>query len=418
MERALQRFTLKELPMPPVGAHAVAAGDFVFLGGLLPTDYQTGTPNGAQSRSTILLVDDPARAQGEYIIRTADAILAHCGTSFDQVVRIDQFITDRAAAAPYLRARRAAFTLVRRPASSLLAVPALPAPSARISADIIAAAAGVEKSGIFTERAPVNFEGAPHGAQAGEFIFVQGQIASDFLMGIAVEAAPSPFWYETPVERETEYIIKKLSNILNAAGSSINDVVKANIYLTDFADFPEFERVWAKYFASNPPARTVIPVDSLGSPNCRIEINVIATQPGLKRTYVNVGGREPLIESDAVRAGDFLFLSGLLAGGFSSGLAPDVIIPTESRFFDSEIDRQVRFTLDRAKTICEAAGSSIENLCCSQIFLEDMADYYNFASAWVDILGEYQPVVTTIGVPDLAHCPGARVMIDLIAYAP
>jgi enamine deaminase RidA (YjgF/YER057c/UK114 family) len=276
------------------------------------------------------------------------------------------------------------------------------------------------KEGIFNDRASVNFAGAPHGARAGSFVFVQGQIASDFVSPLASAAAPSPFWYETPIERETEYVITTLSTILEAADSSLEDIVKAHVYLTDLAEFSEFERVWAKHFAAKPPARTIVPVASLGSPACRVEITVVALRRGQPREYINTTkrGREPLAETEAVRAGNFLFLSGLMAGDFRNGLAPEAIVCPEAPFFASEIDVQSRFALEKAKGLCAAAGGSLDQLCWSQVFLEDMRDFYNFVRAWGDVLGEAQPAVTTVQVPDLALCAGARVLLDLTAYVP
>jgi enamine deaminase RidA (YjgF/YER057c/UK114 family) len=416
-----RRITLDELPRPLVGCHAVAAGDLLFVGGLLPSDYRTGIASEAQPKSSIASIEDAAAPQSAYILRTAERTLAACGTSLSNVVRIDQFITSRNVAAPYLRERRKAFDIPRRPASTLLAVPGLPVPAARVSADIIAAAAKVQKKGIFSEKVAVNFPGAPHGAQAGQFVFVQGQIATDFVGTLAPEAAASPFWYETPVERQTDFILKNLAAILEAADSSLSDVVKAHIYLTNLSEFSEFERVWARYFSSSTPARTVVPVVSLGSPECQVEINVIALRRGSPRKYVNCAPtkcRAPLHESDAVHTGEFLFLSGLLPGDFIHGLAPEAMVPLHAPYFGSEIDRQVRWALEKAANVCAAAGGSLEDLCSAQVFLSDMSDYFGFTKAWNEVLGHKQPTVTTVQVPALTMCPHARVLLDLTAYFP
>jgi len=57
-------------------------------------------------------------------------------------------------------------------------------------------------------------------------------------------------------------------------------------------------------------------------------------------------------------------------------------------------------------------------LTSAQVYLRDASDYYNFARAWNDALGDDQPVVTTILTPDVTLCPGMRVSVDLVAYAP
>jgi enamine deaminase RidA (YjgF/YER057c/UK114 family) len=417
----LQRVFVNELPCPLIGCHAVAAGGFVFVGGLLPSDFSTGLAPQAQPVSQLRLVDDGVRAQSEYVIGVAETILGASGVSFADVVRIDQFVTDRRAAAPYLRARRNAFPLARRPASSLLHVQGLPVPEACVSAEIIAADRSVPKEGIFSDAAPVNFPGAPHGRRAGAFVFVQGQIASDFVGPLAADAAPTPFWYETAIERETEYVLNVLANILEAAGSSLRNVVKAHVYLTDLADFCEFERVWAHCFPADRPARTIVPVVSLGSPACHVEITVVALLEGAARRHVrapDTAAPDVVPDPDAVLAGDFLFMSGLVAGDLRNGLDPSVKIAPGARFLASEIERQVIHILERARRICEAGGTSLDRLTSAQVYLRDPNDYYNFARAWNDVLGENQPVVTSILTQDVSLCPGARVSVDLTAYAP
>jgi enamine deaminase RidA (YjgF/YER057c/UK114 family) len=417
----LQRIVVSELPRPPMGCHAVAAGGFVFVGGLLPSDFRTGLAPQARPASELPLVDDGLRSQSEYIVDVAETILEAAGVSFADVVRIDQFITERRAAAPYLRARRNAFPLARRPASSLLHVQGLPVPQACVSAEIIAADRSVTKAEIFSDTAPVNFPGAPHGRRASPFVFVQGQIASDFTGPVAPSAVPTPFWYETTVERETEYVLNVLTRILEAAGSSLRNVVKAHVYLTDLGDFCEFERVWAKRFPADRPARTIVPVVSLGSPACHVEIAVIAlTENNSCRHLPKLGTAAPdaVPDPDAVLAGDFLFMSGLAAGDLNSGLDPAVKVPPGVRFLASEIERQTTNILERARRICERGGTSLDRLTSAQVYLRDASDYYNFARAWNDALGDDQPVVTTILTPDVTLCPGMRVSVDLVAYAP
>jgi enamine deaminase RidA (YjgF/YER057c/UK114 family) len=417
----LQRVIIDELPRPPMGCHAVVAGGFVFVGGLLPSDFRTGLAPQAQPVSQSRLVDDGVRAQSEYVVDVAETILGALKMSFDDVVRIDQFITHRRAAAPYLRARRKAFPVARRPASSLLHVRGLPVPEACVCADIVAADASIPKDGVFSDAAPVNFPGAPHGKRAGPFIFVQGQIASDFATPLAFGAAPTPFWYETGIERETEYVLRVLSNILEATGSSLRNVVKAHVYLTDFGDFCEFERVWARHFPIDRPARTILPVVSLGSPACHVEITVVALAEGTSRRVVHAtdsAGSDVVPDPDGVHADDFLFMSGLVPGDLRNGLHPSVKVSPGARFLASEIERQIVYILERAQRVCEAAGSSLDKLTSAQVYLRDLNDYYSFARAWKDVLGENQPVVTSILTQDVSLCPGARVAVDLTAYAP
>lgn len=415
----LRRIFADDLPRPIAGCHAVVADDLVVVGGLLATDYKTGIVPEAKGPSSLPSLNDSFAAQSKYVLRAANTILDRAGCTFADVVRIDQFITERRVAAPYLRVRRAAFPLEKRPASTLITVPGLPVPLAAVSAEIIALAPGVTKKGIFTDRVPVNFPGVPHGVQAGDLVFVQGQIASDFRTPLAKEAQASPFWYETSMERQTKYVIDNLAKILEAADSSLDDVVKAHVYLTDLDNFQEFEAVWASRFRSNAPARTIIPVSSLGSPECKVEINAIATRRNVSKRYIKAATamqRDPLTESHAVRVGNWVFLSGLIAGNFETGIAGEAQVPAEAPFFASEVERQLEFIVKQAALILAHSGSSLKHLVSAQAYLPRMTDYYAFASAWRNALGSELPCLTSVQIPNAGLCPESRIMLDLVGY--
>ncbi len=76
--------------------------------------------------------------------------------------------------------------------------------------------------------------------------------------------------------QETRLTLENLARTLTAAGSSMSQVLKVTAYLTDMANFKEFNAVYAEFFAGeNPPARTCVEVTRLPY-NFRVEIDVIA----------------------------------------------------------------------------------------------------------------------------------------------
>ena len=117
---------------------------------------------------------------------------------------------------------------------------------------------------------------------AGDFRFVPGQTAEardEHEPGLDPEARRGRgLWKGIPIKFETDFIIRrKTQPTLQAVGADLDTVVKAQIYLRDQADVPNFREVWAKHFPVE-PATTIIATETPGfiMPKLRIEINVIA----------------------------------------------------------------------------------------------------------------------------------------------
>jgi 2-iminobutanoate/2-iminopropanoate deaminase len=106
------------------------------------------------------------------------------------------------------------------------------------------------------------------GVRAGEFVYFSGQTPLDPTTGKLLEGG---------VPAQTEQCFRNLFAVLKAAGLTPDQVVKVNVFLTDMADFPAMNEVYAKQFAKPFPARTTIGVASLPL-GARIEIEMIARQ--------------------------------------------------------------------------------------------------------------------------------------------
>ena len=102
--------------------------------------------------------------------------------------------------------------------------------------------------------------------KANGFVFVSGQIALDPASGTLVGG---------DVAAQTERVLQNLQAILEAAGSDLDRVVKATVYLRSMADFAAMNEVYAKYFKGEPPARATVAVAGLPK-DALVEIDVIA----------------------------------------------------------------------------------------------------------------------------------------------
>src|SRR5581483_5440880 len=130
------------------------------------------------------------------------------------------------------------------------------------------------------------------GVLAGETVYAAGQIASDYKTGVAPEARQDPAfpYYGSNIQKQARYILQNLSRVFEAAGSSLADVVKSQVFLTDLNDFYYFDQVWKEFFPS-PPPRTTVQVSGLLVPGCRVEIDLPGS-PGSRQS--SRYGRHPV----------------------------------------------------------------------------------------------------------------------------
>jgi 2-iminobutanoate/2-iminopropanoate deaminase len=90
-----------------------------------------------------------------------------------------------------------------------------------------------------------------HGVKAGNFIFIAGQVGVDFTNGKLKGNS---------IKEQTEQALTNMTDILKAAGSSMEYVVKTTVFISDFKDFEEMNKVYAKFFPANQPARSTVQV--------------------------------------------------------------------------------------------------------------------------------------------------------------
>ena len=123
------------------------------------------------------------------------------------------------------------------------------------------------RQAVQTDKAPKPVGPYSQAIRAGNLVFVSGQGALDPATGQPKRDS---------VEVESRQVMENLKVILEAAGSSLDRVVKSTCYLTDLADFQTFNKVYGEYFQKDPPARTTIQAARLPL-DFRVEVDVVAT---------------------------------------------------------------------------------------------------------------------------------------------
>ena len=121
---------------------------------------------------------------------------------------------------------------------------------------------------IQTDRAPQVIGPYSQAVKARGFVYASGQIPIDPATGQFVSGG---------ISEQTEQVMKNITAVLEAAGSGLDRIVKTTVFLADMEEFAAMNEVYAKFFASDPPARAT--VQAAGLPrNARVEIEVIALE--------------------------------------------------------------------------------------------------------------------------------------------
>jgi 2-iminobutanoate/2-iminopropanoate deaminase len=118
---------------------------------------------------------------------------------------------------------------------------------------------------VSTKEAPQAIGPYSQAVQIGNMIFTSGQIAL---------TPEGEFPFDT-VEEQTEQVLTNLSKVLEASGSSLNDVIKTTIFLANMEDFSVINGIYEKYFGEHKPARSTVAVKELPK-SALIEIEAIA----------------------------------------------------------------------------------------------------------------------------------------------
>lgn len=123
------------------------------------------------------------------------------------------------------------------------------------------------KETVTTDKAPGAIGPYSQAVKIGGLVFCSGQIPIDPATGEFVSDV---------VAEQTEQVLKNLGEVLSAAGSSLDNVVKTTVFLADMNDFAEMNEVYGRYFSENKPARATVQAARLPR-DARVEIECIAS---------------------------------------------------------------------------------------------------------------------------------------------
>ena len=248
--------------------------------------------------------------------------------------------------------------------------------------------------------------------KAGGWVFVSGQLASDFETGIAPEARSANPNLGDDQALQSRFVMQTLKRTFDAAGVDMaKDLVRIwQWFPWDKPTYQDFENgdcwpglrispyldVRNDYIHEPRPASTAVSIRALPVRGARIEVDAIAIDDGAATVGfpVPVGVPGPLAGySPAVRRGDWVFLAGEVptdwVGDYdgTQHRGPHSALAKEARinpyvWYGSEIETQTDYTLQKLAKIAEAAGSSLKRAVKADVYIGHPSDYAGMDRVW------------------------------------
>ena len=200
----------------------------------------------------------------------------------------------------------------------------------------------------------------------------------------------------------------------------MQNAIKAQVYLTNIDDLPEFLDVWNGHFGGNPCALTVVATKGLALLESILEINIFGVRDNgktKKQIVEHKASQHMRLGPAAVRAGDLLCLSALYAAD-ADGAITQVRDSAGLKYFGVPAHHEMRAILAAADDICRAAGASISNLLRVNHFVGDLNAVYPALRAWREQLAGAPIPFGAVRTPSPMPVPGCNIVADMWVYHP
>jgi enamine deaminase RidA (YjgF/YER057c/UK114 family) len=240
---------------------------------------------------------------------------------------------------------------------------------------------------------------APGVIRKGNILCIAGQTATD---------ADGNLVAPDDIVAQTRQALSNIQRIVEAAGGSIDDVVKTTDFVTTTQRYKDTAEVRRAFWKNGFPAATGIVVEQLRPVQALIEVSAIAVLPTSAREDRRIdlphpGAAGTACAAAATRGGKVLFLSGT-TGTDDKG---NVLYP-------GDITGQAAIVYDKHRQVLEAAGACWDNVIQATDYVVGMAQYDAVNAHRQALFGDRVPAVTPVGVKALLR-PGALIEVDLIA---
>ena len=283
--------------------------------------------------------------------------------------------------------------------------------------------------------------------KAADWIFVSGQLASDFKTGIAPEAIPANPHLENEQALQSKFVMETLKRTLAAGGADISkDVARIWQWLPwetpthdDFLNdnsWPDglsitpYLDIRNEYIFEPRPASTAVSIRALPVRGAHIEIDMIAITDGSEPEGFSPGPEVPMPlagYSPALRRGDWVFLAGDVPTdwvgdyGGARNMGPESALAKEARvnphvWYGSSIETQTDYVLWKLEKIAAAAGASLKRAVKAEVYIGHPNDYEGMDKVWKKWFPDNPPARVVIPYMGLGT-RGSKIEIALTLLA-
>ena len=399
---------------------AIRVGDWVFIAGQLASDFKTGLPKE--------LVPNPEsditglQLQSDFIFRNMAQTVqaAGCNMSTDTVKLWEWFVSNKPSIKDISQGNNAHDVDVKNyersfhhafnnnfPSRSSIGVKELMWLGTKIELEVMCL--NTEDKPIYHNIGSENE--TPGALRKGDWVFISNQ-------------NPTNHKGEIPesLEAQINVVMSKVAELLECSDSSLDNAVKAEVFISNPKDFDAFDQVWKKWFPVNPPARFVLPRSGMQASDSKVEVSMMSliNDSALsKKTIETSEAPEPLgHEPQAVQVDYLLFYSTQMAFDSSGEIAEGMTRNNAAPWYGRPAQAQMRYMMSNINTIAEAAGSSVENIVRRACFHNDLQWFAESIEEWARYFPNDKPASTTIGLNDSLVIEGSNTLLDLIAYVP
>ena len=334
---------------------AVVAGGLVFVSALAPLG-----PDGK-------VVASDVQAQTKRVIERVSDVLAAAGSSLAQAVSMHVYLRSSGDFEVMNGVYREAFAV--SPPVRATVVTDLP-PGVLIMMSAIAVPNGAPRETMH----PAGWMKSPR-----PYSYIVKAAGLVFLSGLVSRRGTDDQVVPGPMAVQTTTVLDNAGVLLKTAGLTYADVVSARVFLTDDSYFEAMNDQYRRYFTTNPPARATAVTGLMGN-DSSVEISLIASASGKQVVGPAVSPSLPL--STAVRAGDFLFLSGVLGN-------------TEANA--GNVTAQAQETFTRIRRTLDDLGLSFSHVVDNLVYVTDLWQQKPVDELSRTIFPEDPPARTVVG---------------------
>ncbi|HWK24473.1 MAG TPA: Rid family hydrolase [Ureibacillus sp.] len=423
---------------------AVKVGNWLFISGQSASDLTTGLSEEAIVPESFPYYTSPLAKQSSYLYNRVNQIIETAGFTPSNIVRANQWYKTKMAEGHYtigdltvdnkryVEEKNRYFQL--SPPSTGIGVRQFLVKDALVEVDFTGylPKAGEVVEEISAPDIPKPGIGFVEGFKVGNWLFISGDIATDWkgnwqqqgqegeIHALAPEVRTSNlFWGDVSIRLQTDYVLTKLSKVAEAAGTSLENTVKAHVYLSDPEDFVGFEEVWSKWFPDklNAPARAIVPNVEIGAKGCRVEISLDILMPNAKREVLHGGWVPKSHEAPAIVAEDLVYMSGLMATD-ASGLASEARIDPSLPYVGIPGKKQMAFILKKAQNILSNHDLQLNQMVKATLYFSDLSHFAGAMEAWENTFGESEvkPALTIVEVNQELWVKGCHILADFTFY--